>query len=330
LTGKLIEELGFLDSLHTLSLPYNENLGGQVPINLFGRVTVLDLQHNQHEGRLFAMNKDGNDTDATATMLANSSLEEIHMAGNKLSGSLPTALNQLVKLRVLALEENDLTGALPSFRWPALEILRLGQNRLSGSIPASLVSSSKLSILDLSQNTDIFGTIPSEIGAAINSMTYLGLANCQLDGTIPMELYSLTKLEGIELQNNSLQGNMASEIGLLSFLETMNWQNNDFVGTLPTQLGKLNRIVDFLINGNDFEGTIPLQFCDMGAQTFGLAFAAKVVADCQPEDSAMDAAEFKTLVCPEGCCSSCCRKSTGDCTLDPSAILGLKSGDGLP
>lgn len=329
LTDTLIEELGFLDSLHTLSLPYNENLGGQVPINLFGRVRVLDLHHNQHEGNLFAMD-DAGETIIVAAMLANSSLEEIHMAGNNISGSLPEALNQLTKLRVLSLEENDLTGTLASFRWPMLEVLRLDQNRLSGSIPVSLVSSSDLSILDLSQNADIVGTIPSEIGAAYNAMTYLGLANCQLDGTVPMELYSLTKLEGIYLQDNNLQGTMASEIGKWSRLEKLNWQNNDFSGTLPTQLGNLNQIIDFLINDNDFEGTVPLQFCDMGTQTFGLAFSANVVADCQPEDSDKDAEEFKALVCPEGCCSSCCQKSTRDCTLDPSAILGLKSGSGLP
>jgi Leucine-rich repeat (LRR) protein len=329
LTGTLIEELGFLDSLHTLSLPFNENFRGQVPINLFGRVTVLDLQYNQHEGSLFVADTNG-DTNSTITMLGNSSLEEIHMAGNKVSGSLPEALNHLTKLRVLSLEENDLTGTLASFRWPMLQVLRLNQNSLSGSIPVSLVSSSNLSILDLSQNADIVGSIPSELGASYNFMTYLGLANCTLEGTVPKELYSLTKLQAIELQDNNLQGTMASEIGQWSSLEKLNWQNNDLVGTLPTQLGNLNQIVDFLINGNDFEGTMPLQFCDLGIQTFGLAWDATVVADCQPENSDEDATEFKALFCPEGCCSSCCQKSTGVCTLDPSAMLGLKSGSGSP
>ncbi|CAB9526821.1 leucine-rich repeat receptor protein kinase [Seminavis robusta] len=325
LNGRLIEELGFLESLETLSLPYNDNLVGEVPARLVGQVQVLELHHNQHDS-LSLMDQGSQDS-----WLSNSPLQVLRMAGNKLSGSIFEELGQLSDLRVLSLEENSLTGTLPPVQWPRLNVLRLNQNRLSGSIPSSILSASpSLQILDLSRNAEMTGRIPSEIGTASPAMEYLRLAHCQFEGTLPIELYDLAQLVGIDLQGNNLQGTMATEIGQLIHLAELNLQNNHFEGNLPTQLGNLNKISDFRINGNDFEGDIPVEFCDLGIQDLPLAYSAKVVADCSQEDEDPVSSAYNPLHCPEGCCSTCCEKSTEKCTLNPFSILGIRSGGNTP
>ena len=62
------------------------------------------------------------------------------------------------------------------------------------------------------------GTIPSEIGN-IKTLQQLALPGCNLSGSIPSELGSLSDtLQKITLNSNQLRGQLPSELGNLSQL----------------------------------------------------------------------------------------------------------------
>ena len=58
------------------------------------------------------------------------------VANNKLSGSLPSELAQLSRLRLLMAHRNQLTGSLPNLSPTWLLTLTLHQNRMGGLLPS--------------------------------------------------------------------------------------------------------------------------------------------------------------------------------------------------
>nr|GMD27787.1 receptor-like protein kinase HSL1 [Ipomoea batatas] len=79
---------------------------------------------------------------------------------------------------------NSLSGELPSkiLSWSSLTTLNLAGNHLSGEIPAAIASLSDLLDLDLSQN-QFSGSIPPELGHV--RLTSLNLSSNKLSGNIP-------------------------------------------------------------------------------------------------------------------------------------------------
>lgn len=78
-------------------------------------------------------------------------------------------------------------------------------------------------------------------------------------GTIPSQVWRLTRLISLGLYQNKFRGSIASQIGLLSHLQYFWAHSNNFGGTVPTQIGKMTALVQFHCPENNFEGTIPNQ-----------------------------------------------------------------------
>ena len=352
LQGKLVEELALIvTSLRVLSLPYNDGLTGLIPTNLLQLVERLDLQYNRFDGPLDLFETatmEGQDEDE-ALPPQNSNLRILNLAGNNITGTLsPTASSsssmlgrRYENLRQLFLQDNQLTGTLPETvfsQFSNLDRLRLDRNKLEGRLPRALfTTSTALRELDVSNNRAMTGTIPIEIANLANSLRRLNLANLQLlSGSLPIELYSLTNLVVLDVQNNSFTGTVATDIGSMSKLQDVYLQNNALNGSLPTELGQLIHIQALHLEGNDFVGVVPAEFCGVGggglndtsstwADHFPLAHTVDVIADCTPEpesDSSSNSTVIATLECPYGCCSSCCQKSSGECTLNAAPVLG--------
>ena len=116
-----------------------------------------------------------------------------HMSiANKLAGTIPKELGQLMSLDWLNISENELTGNIPKElgQLTSLTYLGLKRNKLSGSIPKELGQLTSLNTrLDLSEN-ELTGAIPKELGQLI-SLTGLGLSSNDLDYPPPEEIYSL-------------------------------------------------------------------------------------------------------------------------------------------
>ncbi|XP_072963411.1 receptor-like protein EIX2 [Typha angustifolia] len=162
--------------------------------NLTALVT-LDLEDNYFHVSIF----DG--------LLGNmTSLEELQLRSNDLVGMIPETMKNLHKLKVLDLSENQISGDIAELmeRLPhKIQSLYLGANNLNGSLPNWIENMTSLSTLDLGYNS-LTGSIPSRIGKLTN-LSSLNLGSNQLVGMILEDHFtSLTRLEELYLNNNSL------------------------------------------------------------------------------------------------------------------------------
>ncbi|KAJ3027591.1 UNVERIFIED_CONTAM: hypothetical protein HDU68_003524 [Siphonaria sp. JEL0065] len=99
--------------------------------------------------------------------------------------------------------------------------------------PRALCSLPKLKKLDLSQ-CRLKGPIIPEI-ALLSSVSHLNLAYNFLSGSIPVEVFGMTRLVSLHLNSNELVGPIAPEIGNLVNLTHLNLSGNP--GSHPNELG---------------------------------------------------------------------------------------------
>ena len=133
--------------------------------------------------------------------------------GNRLTGSIPSALGSLSNLQFLS----------------------LSLNRLTGAIPEELGSLSNLTALFLNGNR-LTGGIPEELGG-LSNLQFLSLYDNRLTGTVPEELGSLSHLTTLFLSGNRLTGGIPSALGNLTFLTQLWLNDNQLTGSVPAQLG---------------------------------------------------------------------------------------------
>ncbi|MBN2382412.1 hypothetical protein JXQ70_05970 [bacterium] len=188
---------------------------------------------------------------------------ELFLGYNDLSGTIPSELADLSNLYYLDMESNYLNGSIPSELADLLKLdfLNLSSNYLNGSIPSELANLSSLSHLYLAYN-ELSGSIPTELGNLLN-LQELILSYNQLSGNIPAELGSLPVLERLILDNNNLSGSIPSELGNLSKLEYLELSDNALSGSIPSEIGSLSNLRRLDLGYNDLTGSIPDQIGDL-------------------------------------------------------------------
>ena len=116
-----------------------------------------------------------------------------------------------------------------------------------------------------------------------NRVTHLDLPNNGLDGTLPVELFSLTSMKGLSLgHNGNITGSMPSEIAQwtqltyldldgnhldgpfpnvydMITLQAIDLNNNRLSGHIDSAIGRLDQLVVLQIENNEFDGALPLQ-----------------------------------------------------------------------
>jgi len=100
----------------------------------------------------------------------------------------------------------------------------------SGNIPSEIAKLSDLRYLAMEDGT-ISGTIP-DLGDLTN-LRFLDLDAQNLEGTIPESTYTLSTLETLDLNENSLTGEISPLIGDLTKLTFLQLDINSFIGSLP-------------------------------------------------------------------------------------------------
>lgn len=150
------------------------------------------------------------------------------MAGNQLTGGLPSSFAQLVNL----------------------ERIWLGSNRLLGTLPDKIFDkwAKKLQVLDLSKNS-FRGSIPKHLFSKSKNLKLLYLEDNQLSGTLP---------ENSPASSSGSSGTVSSA-STSSALEVLDVGNNQLTGTIPTSWIRLSKLRDLNLAGNRFSGTLPLQ-----------------------------------------------------------------------
>ncbi|XP_057530288.1 leucine-rich repeat protein 2-like [Amaranthus tricolor] len=102
LSGKLVPELGKLESLQYLEL-YMNNFDGEIPKELGGLKSLvsLDLFHNNLTGPI------------PSSLSKLSNLKFLRLNDNNLTGRIPRELTKLGNLKILNVSNNNLCGAFP-------------------------------------------------------------------------------------------------------------------------------------------------------------------------------------------------------------------------
>ncbi|CAB9526560.1 LRR receptor-like serine threonine-protein kinase [Seminavis robusta] len=223
-------------------------------------------------------------------MLFLTTLHQLNVAQNRLSGSLPAALPP--SLQSLLLDDNDFQGEFPSDMvqltnlreftitqndlltdatlphdmlpaWSNLQILRIDDTPIRGTIPTTLGNLTALQELSASR-VRLSGTIPTEIGLLQNlEILYMPQSNAldsNLTGNLPEELWTITTLKQIEMNYIGLSFTIPGEHlrSLGSSLQHINFGTTRLAGTLPTELGLLTSLeIMELDNSAILGGTIP-------------------------------------------------------------------------
>lgn len=192
--------------------------------------------------------------------ISNLSTSLIHLVleDNKISGSIPRDIGNLVNLQGIILYMNSFTGTLPSSLSQLRNIGRLtvAQNKISGSIPMAIGNLTKLNYLWLGRNA-FSGMIPSTVGNLTNLLA-LDLSRNNFTGPIPSELFNIPTLSRFfNISHNNFEGTIPQEIGSLRNLVEFRTESNKFSGEIPVSLGACQLLQNLYLQNNTFTGTIP-------------------------------------------------------------------------
>ncbi|KAJ4768412.1 LRR receptor-like serine/threonine-protein kinase GSO1 [Rhynchospora pubera] len=302
ISGPLSFNFEDLIQLRVLILREN-SFNGFIPQSLckLQQLQYLDLSTNSLTGNFpHCVNKNANATDHTHTRSVSSpqsslslKIKMLNLGNNKLSGSFPMILKWCNKLVLLALENNNFSGNIPTWvgrRLASLRILSLRYNRFSGTIPSQLAELSQLQVLDLGQN-NFSGSIPHFLKSLKKMVSAPGFFSPAhhffnapyLSDFDPFYVESepgiFTKefgrlemgTKGLELEYgdgikfwtsfdlscNNLIGEIPHDIAYLAGLMNLNLSRNKLIGNIPDNIGALQLLESLDLSNNELWGTIP-------------------------------------------------------------------------
>ena len=183
------------------------------------------------------------------------------LAHNGLKGTLPTELYALTSLKRLSLDDNLLSGRIPTVgivEMTNLRILSLGDNGLVGTVPYLLFERLlNLKRINLGRN-QLYGVLPPQVGS-LKNLTSLDLATNEFSGSLPSELFTMTQLQQLNLARNRFQGSLPTTVGILTRMTMLDLSSNQFTGTLPSELGQLSQLSDLRASELNLTGTLPTE-----------------------------------------------------------------------
>ncbi|CAK7327378.1 unnamed protein product [Dovyalis caffra] len=192
---------------------------------------------------------------------SNTSLEELQLVGNKLSGQIPESIGHFKYLRSLYLPSNSFSGSIPSSigRLTDLETLDLSSNAMNGTIPDSIGQLSRLVSLNLKWNS--WRGVVSEthfLSLAKLERFYVSSVRMSLAIKIRNEWVPPFSLQDIEVVDCHLGSTFPQWLSTQKNLSTLTLKNAAISGEIPDWLGKLSRQLFLLdLSGNQFGGEIP-------------------------------------------------------------------------
>ncbi|GFS37765.1 leucine-rich repeat protein kinase family protein [Actinidia rufa] len=250
-------------SLTELSLDVN-NISGVLPKSI-GNFSISLWKLVLAENRIFG---------SIPTGLGNLiRLETVNMWGNQFTGNIPNDIGDLHELKVLNMSDNKFVGNIPSSfgNLSVLINLNLGKNNLQGSIPSSIGNCQKLVRLELAQNK-LTGVLPKEV-IGVSTLAVFNLSHNNLTGPLPTEVGNLINLEKLDVSENMLSGQIPSTLDKCVRMEALHMQGNFFWGTIPSFLDSLRGIQSIDLSRNNFSGEIPTYLAEFKfLQNLNLSF----------------------------------------------------------
>ena len=105
-------------------------------------------------------------------------------------------------------------------------------------------------------NTGLQGSIPPEIGT-LSKLIHLSLSMNNLTGNLPLSLANLTQLETFNISSNLISGSIPKGLGNLKNLSTLDLSNNTLTGSIPSTLSLLTGLFHLDLSSNEIAGQIP-------------------------------------------------------------------------
>jgi len=213
-------------------------------------------------------------------------IEQIQTKNLNLRGSLPQDFNKLTELTNLGLQNNELSGSLPSFAGlsklqyaylgnnkfdtipsdfftglTSLQVISLEKNPLNQSsgwaLPSEIKNSAQLTNLSLS-GCNLVGLLPDFLGS-MSSLIVFEMAYNNLSGVIPAS-YSGLQLQILKLNNQQHRSGLSGPIDVIASMTqlTLLWlHGNSFTGSIPSGIGACTSLKQVLLNNNQLVGLIP-------------------------------------------------------------------------
>ncbi|MCD9638855.1 Receptor-like kinase tmk4 [Datura stramonium] len=270
----------------------------------------------------------------------------INLDSQGLSGSLPSDLNNLSNLKTLSVQNNKLSGTLPSFaNMSNLAEIYLDNNGFTSVPPNFLLGLTSLQTFSISENGQLS---PWQIPTYLSESVILGnvyASNASIFGVIPDFLGALPNLQDLKLSYNNFTGSLpasfgGSEIqnlwlnnqfkglsGTIDVISSMTqlsqvWLHaNSFTGPIP-DLSKCENIFDLQLRDNQFTGVIP-------DSVMGLPKLLNVSLQNNKLQGPMP--QFKGAVKVEiGTTNSFCQSTPGPCDPQVTTLLAVAAGFGYP
>lgn len=101
------------------------------------------------------------------------------------------------------------------------------------------------------------------ISGAKNLKHLFAVGNRGLNGTLPEELFSMSKLEKVYLADSNLSGDLSPALFLLSNLEVLNLDRNKFHGQIPSAVGSMPNLRELVLSLNYLTGTLPSEISSL-------------------------------------------------------------------
>jgi len=231
-----------LPYLEVLNLAFNY-IKGPIPVeyghaNFTSTLRELDLSFNQLTGSI-----------PRVIFQRLEALEDLRLNRNDLAGELPfVAGTKKNRLKVLDVSDNRIGGSIPSSMIGAsanLEMLVLGSNSLSGTLPSELRHLSALQVLECGTNA-LSGRIEQVFQNLLplaDNLRNLILSENLFSGTLPPDMWKMTKLEMLILSDNFLSGSLpmvgsatSENTGPSPSLQVLWLARNQLSGPLPKEL----------------------------------------------------------------------------------------------